>query len=141
MNGEEREYSYKWLFCEIIDVVSQNVSVRFSENAKLLFLSLLDARYFPMYKTSFPAKAFFSLKENYGAFFTGPDMVKDSVYDLHQYMYTLQLSRVFLQIFKLCELVLTIPAMSATDERSFSALKRLKNYLRKSQSHHWLYVQ
>jgi hypothetical protein len=45
MNGEERKYSYKWMFCEIIDVC-QNVSVRFSENAKLLFLSLLDARYF-----------------------------------------------------------------------------------------------
>jgi hypothetical protein len=30
--------------------------------------------------------------------------------------------------------VLTIPATSAVDERSFSALKRLKNYLRNSQS-------
>lgn len=105
MSGEERKNSYKRLFCEIIDVVCQNVSVRFSENATLLFLSLLDARYFPMYRTSF-----------------------------HQYMYVLQLSCVFPQIFKLCELVLTIPATSAADERSFSALKRLKNYLRNSQN-------
>jgi hypothetical protein len=30
--------------------------------------------------------------------------------------------------------VLAIPATSAADERSFSALKRLKNYLRHSQS-------
>jgi hypothetical protein len=37
---------------------------------------------------------------------------------------------VFLQIFKLCEL--TIPVTSAVDERSFSALKRLKNYFRTS---------
>jgi hypothetical protein len=36
--------------------------------------------------------------------------------------------------FKLCELVLTIGATSAADERSFSALKRLKKYLRNSQS-------
>jgi hypothetical protein len=41
---------------------------------------------------------------------------------------------VFPQIFKLCELVLTMPATSAADERSFSALKILKNYLRNSQS-------
>jgi hypothetical protein len=41
---------------------------------------------------------------------------------------------VFPQIFKLCELVLTIPATNVADERSFSALKRLKNYLRNSQS-------
>ncbi|PNF14161.1 hypothetical protein B7P43_G13483, partial [Cryptotermes secundus] len=147
MSGEERKNSYKRLFCEIIDVVCQNVSVRFSENATLLFLSLLDARYFPMYRTSFPEKAFSCLKENYGAFFdfvalksellvmfSDPDMAKDSVYDLHQYMYALQLSCVFPQIFKLCELVLTIPATSAADERSFSALKRLKNYLRNSQN-------
>jgi hypothetical protein len=68
MNGEERKYSYKRLICEIIDVVCLNVSFRFSENAKLLFLSLFDARYFPMYRTSFPEKAFLCLKENYGAF-------------------------------------------------------------------------
>ncbi|PNF25199.1 hypothetical protein B7P43_G17705 [Cryptotermes secundus] len=90
MSGEERKNSYKRLFCEIIDVVCQNVSVRFSENATLLFLSLLDARYFPMYRTSFPEKAFSCLKENYGAFFdfvalksellvmfSDPDMAKD----------------------------------------------------------------
>jgi hypothetical protein len=52
MNEEERKYSYKRLFCEIIDVVCRNISVRFSENANLLFLSLLNARYFPMYRTS-----------------------------------------------------------------------------------------
>jgi hypothetical protein len=146
MNGEERKHSYKRLFCEIIDVVYQNVSVRFSENAKRLFLSLLDAKYFPMYKTSFREKAFLCLKENYGAYFdsvalnsellvmfSDPDMAKDSVYDLHQYMYALQLC-VFQQIFKLWELVLTIPATSAAEERSFSVLERLKNYFRNSQS-------
>jgi hypothetical protein len=69
MNGEERRQSYKRLFCEIIDLVCQNVSVRFSENAKLLVLSLLDARHFPMYRTSFLEKAFLCLKENYGVFF------------------------------------------------------------------------
>jgi hypothetical protein len=38
------------------------------------------------------------------------------------------------KFFKLSELVLTIPATSAADESSFSALKRLKNYLRNSKS-------
>jgi hypothetical protein len=61
-------------------------------------------------------------------------MAKDSVYDLHQYMYALQLSCVFLQIFSSIQLVLTISAMSDADERPFSALKRLKTYLRNSQS-------
>jgi hypothetical protein len=61
----------------------------------------------------------------------------NSLYDLHQYMYALQLC-IFPQIFKLCELVLTIPVTSAADERSFSALKKLKNYLRNLQSQDWL---
>jgi hypothetical protein len=46
----------------------------------------------------------------------------NSLYDLHQYMYALQLSCIFPQIFKVCELMLTIPATSAADV----ALKRLK---------------
>jgi hypothetical protein len=92
-----------------------------------------------MHRISFPEKAFLCLKENYDAFFdsvalksellvmfSDPDMAKDSVYDLHQYMYALRISCVFPQIFKLCELMLTIPATSA--------LKSLKNYLRNSQS-------
>jgi hypothetical protein len=53
-------------------------------------------------------------------------MAKDNVYDLHQYMYALQLSCVSPQISKLCELVLTTPSMIAVDDRSISALKRLK---------------
>jgi hypothetical protein len=40
---------------------------------------------------------------------------------------------VFPQIFKLYVVVLTILATSVGDERSFSALKRLNNYLRRSQ--------
>jgi hypothetical protein len=83
----------------MIDVMCQNVSVRFSENAKPLFLSLLDARSFPLYRTSFSEKAFLCLKENYYAFFdtvalksellvmfSDPGMAKDNVYDLHKYM-------------------------------------------------------
>jgi hypothetical protein len=96
MNGEERKCSYKQLFCEIIHVVCRNVSVRLSQKDKLLFLSLLDARYFSTYRTSFPEKSllfkrkllyiFYSvaLKSELLVMFSDPDMAKDSVYDLHQ---------------------------------------------------------
>jgi hypothetical protein len=75
-----------------------------------------------------------ALKSELLVTFSGPDIAKDSLYDLHQYMYALQLSCIFPQIFKLYELVLTMPATSAADELSFSALKRLKNYLKNLQS-------
>jgi hypothetical protein len=45
INGEERKYSHKWLFCEIIDVLCQNVSVTFSENSNLLFLRRIELNY------------------------------------------------------------------------------------------------
>jgi hypothetical protein len=44
----EKEESAHTNGCEIIDVMCQNVSVRFSENTKLVFFNLLDARYVPM---------------------------------------------------------------------------------------------
>ena len=44
-------------------------------------------------------------------------------------------SRVYLcQVEKLVKLVLTVPATNACSERSFSALKRIKTYLRSSMS-------
>ena len=44
-------------------------------------------------------------------------------------------SRVYLcQVEKLVKLVLTLPATNACSERSFSALKRIKTYLRSSMS-------
>jgi hypothetical protein len=47
MNGEGTKYSSKRPYCEIIDVVHQNVSVGYSENAKLLFSQcrILSLRY------------------------------------------------------------------------------------------------
>jgi hypothetical protein len=47
-----------------------------------------------------------ALKSELLVMFFDPDMAEDSVCDLHQYMDALQLSSVFPQIFKLCELVL-----------------------------------
>jgi hypothetical protein len=53
MNGEERKYSYKWLFCEIIDVVFQNVSVRFSETANSSFWAFSMPDIFPCTESHF----------------------------------------------------------------------------------------
>jgi hypothetical protein len=84
--------------------------LRVPENTKLLFLSLLDARYFPMYRTSSSEKALLFLKGNYGALFdsvalksellvifSDPDKAKDSLYYIHKYMYALHISCVFPQ--------------------------------------------
>ena len=40
---------------------------------------------------------------------------------------------VFSKVYKLAELILTFPSTTASAERSFSALKRIKTYLRPTQ--------
>jgi len=55
---------------------------------------------------------------------------KTHIYKLLEYLRETDLTTVLPQVSKLCALVLT----SASAERSFSALKRIKTYLRNKQS-------
>jgi hypothetical protein len=55
------------------------------------------------------------------------------VCELHEYIRTQELHDVFPETFNLSKLILTIPATSSSTERSFSAQKRAKNYLRNTQ--------
>lgn len=57
-----------------------------------------------------------------------------NIYKLLDYLRETDLTTVLPQVTKLCELALTIPATSASAERSFSALKRIKTYLRNNQT-------
>lgn len=54
----------------------------------------------------------------------------ESVSNLHSYIVTNDFSETLPEVSKLIKLILTIPATSASAERSFSALKRIKNYCR-----------
>lgn len=88
-----------------------------------------------------------SLKEAYGEYFdfallhselsivySSAEFHKASIHELWLYLKSTDLSDSLSQITKLASLILTIPATSAGAERSFSALKRIKTYLRNSQS-------
>jgi len=44
-----------------------------------------------------------------------------------------ELISAFQEVFKLSQLILTIPSITASVERSFSALKRIKSYQRSTQ--------
>jgi hypothetical protein len=56
-----------------------------------------------------------------------------NVCDLHDYIRIQELDDVFPETYKLRKLILTIPATSSSTETSFSALKRIKNYLRNTR--------
>jgi hypothetical protein len=53
--------------------------------------------------------------------------------DLHEYIRQQELEDVFPQTYKLAKLILTIPATNVSKERSFSAHKRIQDYLRNTQ--------
>ncbi|KAJ8880461.1 hypothetical protein PR048_016931 [Dryococelus australis] len=73
------------------------------------------------------------LRSELHVLFTGSDAHKSTVSDLHIYLTASGLGEVFPEIQKLSKLITTIPATSASVRRSFSALKRIKNYLRNIQ--------
>ncbi|XP_063231899.1 zinc finger MYM-type protein 1-like [Bacillus rossius redtenbacheri] len=145
-SGEDRKVIYRRLFFQIVDAIIVHVNQRFSEVPKLKFVSLLDRKLFLQHSQNFPEEAFVSLKKNYGKFFdlpslrselyvlfTDSDMHKCTVSDFQLYLVASELSDVFPETLKLSKLILTMPATSASAERSFSALKRIKDYLRNSQ--------
>ncbi|KAJ4451918.1 hypothetical protein ANN_03396, partial [Periplaneta americana] len=65
--------------------------------------------------------------------YKGNEIHKDTVVKFHQYLTEEGLVSVFPELHKLELLIITIPASSSSVERSFSAMKRIKSYLRNTQ--------
>ena len=115
---------------------------------KMSFLNFLNVNNFGNYKVDFPEKEFQCLKDCYGKYFDESTLRSELavifndnddssiIKGLHtpleilHYLYESELSEVLKELTKLVQLVLTIPATSVSTERSFSALKRIKNYAR-----------
>lgn len=138
--------NYRRLFFEIIDVIINKTKERFSNLNQLQFFALLDFKKFSLYANDFPINLFNSLKQLYGKYFDLPklrselsvvysteEFQKPNVHDLLIYLKITNLDENLPQATKLISLILTIPATSASAERSFSALKRIKNSSRNSQ--------
>lgn len=137
---------YKVLFYEILDHILMEMDIRFQDCDKLQFLSLGDPTKFEQYNLCFPSSAFETLFQFYGKIFTKSQRLKNELLLLYadesyrnvSMQHLLQnLSEnkdIFAEAYKLFSLILTIPSTSASVERSFSCLKRIKTYLRNSVS-------
>lgn len=136
--------SYRRLFYEIIDQIQQQINHRFNGLNDFKFLELCN---FTAFKgRAFPEDAFKSLLLHYGHFFdrvllrselkviyeTDDINTKNNSNELLQFFKDKELEDAYTEVFKLCELVLTIPATSSSVERNFSTLKRIKNFVRNS---------
>lgn len=136
------------LYNEIIDNISHQLAERFQHLGKLKFLELLNSKKRIEYKKYFPESAFQSLKHEYGEHFDFPGLRSEliaayniegfngkSVIETITFLKQTDLAEDgFPELYKLCCLISTIPASSASVERSFSTLKRVKTYSRNTQT-------
>lgn len=139
----DKKAAYQDLYFKVLDTIDLQMQKRLSSLEKMEFLGLLDFSKFQLYEQTFPESAFNSLKETYAQFFddvllrselkvlyASPQLAKRNVSELTSFMRSNGLCDGMAQLFRLCELFLTVPSTTASVERTFSALKRIKTYQR-----------
>ncbi|XP_069670967.1 zinc finger MYM-type protein 1-like isoform X2 [Periplaneta americana] len=142
-NEGDVEKCLRKIYFDILDNVINQIDVRFQNLDKLQFLELIK----PYHGKEFPEIAFSSLKSVYGEHFDFPrlrgelsvcyckkDLKNKSASELLCYLKAMKIDRELFQLRKLCELIVTIPASSASVAHSSSALDRIKTYIRNSQA-------
>lgn len=147
--NEDSEIYYKRVFYEIFDNILSQINDRFGNYENLKFKALLDTQKFSQMKEKFPENEFNFLLKNYNRHFDAvrlknelivlystPDceLCSKPLQFMIKYMNEKKLNLVMPEVHKLLRLILTIPATTATVERSFSTLKRIKNFCRASQT-------
>jgi len=142
------EVQYRALFFEIKNTILVQLKHRFKSVKDTGFVELLDCKQFHFYNfaNNFPERSFQCLQEMYKfqfefsllrselhVLYSHSDFRKNSIEELHRYMCENDLYGGFKEVHKLVILILIIPYSTASVEHSFSALKRVKTYLRNTQ--------
>lgn len=146
MTEDEIFRNFRILFFEILDTISMEMKVRFQDCDNLQFLGLVDTSKFDKYAKDFPSTALENLQHCYPLIFNKIDRLKNELRLLYADEVNRSLSTaecfklcqenkdVFEESYKLFALVLTIPSTSASVERSFSCLNRIKSFRRNTIS-------
>lgn len=137
--------NYKQIYCEIFDNVDGHLEMRFQDYGKLSFLSLvsMEKGKYELYQHHFPQTEFSSLLNSYSGrfdevrlrneltvFYSSEEFKEKSPFELMNILYEKSLHSCFPQLANLIAIMCTIPVSTASVERSFSALKRIKTYSR-----------
>jgi hypothetical protein len=144
--NKRRQFNYSRVYCEIFDNIDGHFEHRFEDYSKLDFLQLLATDKFQKHEEDFPEAALKSLLNIYGKFFDHVRLKNELLvfYSSEEFrgktlseLCKLFVSRsnnlyrnAFSQIGLLVSLLYTIPVTTASVERSFSTLKRIKTYSR-----------
>ncbi|KAJ4444809.1 hypothetical protein ANN_06606 [Periplaneta americana] len=143
------ELKYRQLYYSILDRMHMEITDRFSDYGKLQFTHLLESQKFSAYRENFPNEALNKLFQSYNSHFDQVrlknelsviysaevfDFSNKPMHEILSAIYENQLNQVIPEVLKLATLIVTIPATSASVERTFSALKRIKSYCRSTHT-------
>ncbi len=141
------KHDYKQIFFEILDSIVGMLTERFQDMERFRFLDLVNPRVFKTLNGEVPSEKLDLLKVMYGDLFDIPMLVsqlcfiyrdkdfhKDSCGDLLKYIFQFHLQSSIPEVVKLLKMNGVLSTTSASVERSFSCLKRVKSYLRNTMS-------
>ena len=127
---------------EVCDSVSFNIAERFTFSGHLQISQLFLAKYFTVYSSCFPSDLIETVKKCYPVveckklerelktFYIRKEMHQGGLVKILLYLKEHNLTETFSETVKLLSILITIPMCSTEAERTFSTLKRIKNYLR-----------
>ena len=147
-NLERQDLHYKQIYAQILDIIIVQLETRFADIGALQYFDLVNYENFGTFSKEFPSNLLQELTKQYSSFdqislknelsvlYSDTHLLGEStsVQEMVAFIYKNNLTDCLPQLYKLLCLVLSIPVTSASVERSFSALKRIKTYNRNRMS-------
>ena len=147
----DKRHNYKQLYYEVIDNICTTLDERFDGIKEFAFLDLVNPIFFPQWQKEFPTEKVQLMNSKYDGLFnvsslkhelqfiySDDDFCKDTPMELLQYLYSNNLHLCLPEVTKLLKLNGTMVISSASIERSFSCLNRVKTYWRSKMGQEWL---
>ena len=135
----DRKHNYKDIYLQLLNCMVFMLSDRFSDIENFEFLDLVDPNFFSMWKNKVPSTNLNKVITSYGPLFTFPDLEsqllfiykdrdfhKENASELLEYIYKFNLQDCLPEVVKLLKKNGVIAISSASVERSFSCLLRVK---------------
>lgn len=146
LSQDESVQMYRALYYEILDHILMEMDERFRDCEKIQFVCLADTTKFEEYQTCFPSAALENLQTVFGPVFSKTQRLRNELSILYADEKYRNISPgkmlemlnedkdIFTDTYKLFSVILSISSTTASVERSFSCLKRIKTYLRNTIS-------
>ncbi|XP_046847816.1 zinc finger MYM-type protein 1-like [Xenia sp. Carnegie-2017] len=128
---EDVKASFREMFFCAVDTIVVQIDSRFESLNSRAFVSLLDYSKHELYSRNFPERELQSLQDSYGTFFNlqalkselivvyaSAELKSKPVFDMISKIIELDLKACFPEVYRLCQLILTMPSTSSSAERS-----------------------